>query len=85
MALGDNASMMDAIRFCWKTQALGINGFNSSTKWMDDCADSLMLFIAFLVLVGIVAILLGLRMCTMCAKRCKADNEQSEAQSKKDE
>ena len=81
--LGDNPSTMESIRFCWKTQRFGFNGYNSSQKWMDDCQSSVMLFIAFLVLVGIVGILLGLRMCTMYAKR--RDDERSEARSKKDE
>lgn len=82
--LGDNPSMMEAIRFCWKTQALGINGFTSSKKWLEDCTDSLMLFIAFLLIVGTVGILVGLRMCTMCAERREADDRKSKAQSKKD-
>ncbi len=82
-SLGDNPSTMELIQFCWKTQTLGIKGFNTSKNWMEDCKGSVMLFIAFLVLVGIIGILLGLKMCTMCAKR--RDDEMSEAQSKKDE
>ena len=80
--LGDSPSMYDMAQFCWQTQAVGIQGLSTSKRWMDDCSDSVMLFVAFIVLMGIVAILLGLRICTaVCGKE---DDEQPDSQSKKD-
>ena len=81
--LGDSPSMYDMAQFCWQTQGLGIRGLSTSKKWLDDCTDSVMLFIAFIVLMGIVVILLGLRICTaLCGK--EKEGEQRDSQSKKD-
>lgn len=80
--LGDSPSMYDMAQFCWQTQAAGIQGLKMSQRWLDDCTDSVMLFIALIVLIGIVVILLGLRICTaVCGKE---DGEQPDSQSKKD-
>ena len=80
--LGDDPSMYEMMQFCWKTQALGLNGFKTSTKWLNDCSDSLMLLVVFIVLTGIVVIILSLWICTvMCGQD---DDRDSETQSKKE-
>ena len=76
--LGDNPATYDMLRFCWKTKHLGINGYQGSKKWSDDCTDSVLIFIACLAVFGTLVILWCMRLCVICCPRKEKQEEEEE-------
>ena len=65
-SVGDG--LTDMLKFCWNTKSLafGKDGMTMSKRWEADCTQSVVVFVAVLLIGGTFAIMWFMKLCTIC-------------------